>query len=371
MNKEQKNRFINDAFAATMSKQRSILKMMQPQDLRMADVYFGLIEEFEDRLDTELAEFRYSDYDKVIELVLDDINLDDYRVLFKDRVELRMSLIRTTYLYRRWCIMNDLPSKIDISRSRQVQLMKGSYTVVYSPEHLQEIMDERLDPVDLGTADLCCRGAAWLSYIGMTEDEMVVVSADVFDFDSKHVCVVRDGKQIQIPLPNQSIDCLKALSKLDSFRSFRKNYRGGSAEFKRVDSTAILRGVDTGRGREKIRKRRNVSKIIVNNIFARQRRDGALQQLSYLNLMKCGFFYRAYEDECSQKCDSIYKLDESQLGWEHARAVKRFRFKELDRLLETLLKSAASENDAVKERYWRNSIEKEYTLWKQLVELKK
>ena len=376
MRKEQKNKFINDAFAAVMSKEHSFLDRLEPQDLRMADIYFGLIEEFEDRLVTELAELRYVDYDKVIELVLDDINLDDYKVLFKDRAELRMSLVRTTYLYRRWCLRNGFPARDDISRSKQVRIMKGSYTVVRSPEHLQAILDEHLDPIEYGTADLCCRGAAWLSYIGMTEDEVVTVAADAFHFKDKYVEVMRGETPIQIPLPEQSLGCLSALGRLDTFQSYRKSYKEGKAEFKRVESEAIIRGVDTGRGRRIIGKRKDASKVVINNIFTRHRKDGGLQQLGYLNLLRCGFFYRAYKEEQSKgEMDSIYQLEESQLGWETNRTVKRFRIKELDRLLEMLLASASAkideDNAGTKERYWRNSIGKEYTLWKQLVELKK
>lgn len=379
MKKEQKNRFINEAFATIGTESHSILKKLEFKDLRMADLYFRLVEDYEDRLQTELAEFRFQDYDKMVECVMDEIELSDYAELFRDKSDLKVSFVRTTYLYSRWCRSNKLPARDDISRSREVKLMKYQSTIVKSPEHLQLILNLHLDPVEMGSADLCCRGAAWLSYAGLTEDEVVNTSADDIDFQRGILSVKRNGSYVAIKLPKQSIPCLAKLAVLDSFRSYRKIYkdidaRKSGVEYKRVDSSSIIRGVDTGRGREKLSKRANASKLIINNIFNRHKRGGALESLTHPNLWKCGFFYRAYLEE-KQSGGAIFRLDESQLGWERDRSVKRFNLTELDQMLELQIQAASAitskRNAGFKERYWRNTIYNEYSIWKQSVETKK
>lgn len=372
MKKEQKSKFVNEAFVAVTTGGGSIFSTLEPRDLRMAEVYFRILEKYEVEYRCELAEFRYYIFDEVVGNAVKEIDIDQYKELFADERELRMSFIRVVFIYNRWCRKNKLPAKEDITRSAQVKIMKLEKTAIKSPKNLQSIFDSRLDPIEKNTADLCCRGAAWLAYAGLTEDEIVEIPASDFNLSDKSLCVFRSGLPTKIYLPEESIQCFQALATLDHFESYRSIYKGGKTTFKRVDSKAIIRGVDTGRSaRTKVKQRDNSSKIVLNNIFTRQKKVGGLELLSYNNLMRNGVFYRAYLEEVARGPGKWYQLGESHLGWEDKRSVKRFRIKELDKLLAFELVSAkkmkTKENAGLKERYWRNVIYKEYSLWKQAV----
>lgn len=372
MKREQKSKFINEAFVAATAGGGAIFSTLEPRDLRMAEVYFQVVEKYETEYQCELAEFRYHSFDEVVDKALAEIDLNQYRELFADERELRISFVRVAFAYNRWCRRNKLPAKEDITRSSQVKIMRLEKKAIKSPEHLQSIFDSQLDPIEKSTADLCCRGAAWLAYAGLTEDEIVEIPVDDFNLPDKSLCVFRAGIPTKIYLPAESIPCFQALATLDHFESYRSIYKGGKTTFKRVDSKSIIRGVDTGRSaRTKVKQRDNSSKIVLNNIFTRQKKAGGLELLTYNNLMRNGFFYRAYLEEVARGPGEWYQLGESQLGWEDKRSVKRFRVKELDKLLAFELASVkemkTKENAGLKERYWRNVIYKEYSLWKQAV----
>lgn len=378
MKREQKVKFINESFAAIMDEKRpeySVAKRLEPRDLRMVDIYFDIISKYEDRFGVDVAEMRYVDYDKMIEEIVEDFDVKRYSELFANKHELRLSLVRTTFLYNRWCRRNKLPAKDNISRSTQVKKMKLEYEIIRSPKHLQELLDKALDEEKKCTADLCCRGAAWLSYAGLTEAEVVSLTEKDINFQDKSVCVFRDGFPRKIRLFDEGMESLVFLSKLDTFDSYRIRYKNKKTKYKRMDSDSIIRGVDTGRSaRTKISMKERSNSIILANIFNRHRSGGKLEQLTYNNLWKCGYFFRAYmEEQARGPAESIYNLDESQLGWDDKRAVRRFRLNTLDDMLREELAAAAivkdKEKAGARERYWRNSIFKEYVAWKSVARL--
>lgn len=378
MRREQKTRFVNESFATLMDEKGSafsVSKRLELRDLRMADIYFDLISDYEDRFGAELAEMRYVDYDTMVEEIVEKIDIEKYPELFADKHQLRLSLVRTTFLYNRWCRRNKLPAKDNITRSTQVKKMKLEYEIIRSPAHLQEMLDKALDEEKKCTADLCCRGAAWLAYAGLTEEEVVTITAKDINFRDKSLCVFRDGFPRKIRLFDEGMESLSLLAKLTAFDSYRKSYKDKKTEFKRVNSDSIIRGVDTGRSaRSKISKKQRSNSIILANIFNRQRSGGKLEPLTYKNLWKCGYFYRAYlEERARGPVDSIYELDKSQLGWDNARSVKRFRLIALDEMLQEELAAALEVTDSKeagnRERYWRNTIFKEYAAWKSVARL--
>ena len=76
MKREQKSKFINEAFVAATAGGGAIFSTLEPRDLRMAEVYFQVVEKYETEYQCELAEFRYHIFDEMVDKVLAEIDLN-------------------------------------------------------------------------------------------------------------------------------------------------------------------------------------------------------------------------------------------------------------------------------------------------------
>lgn len=215
--------------------------------------------------------------------------------------------------YTRWCVANRIPGAKDGMKDVTYEDTEQYKThMVGSPSHLKEVLDEVCNPPSEHFVNVIYRGALWLAFMGISEEQAVQIKTA--DVDLFHKTVTVDGNSYLMFY--ESFEDFEVLCNNTSFvYDISKN--GKKKETKRSDGDLLLRGIPLGRQANPQnltpkKMARNLS-LKINNQFRAQRELGKTNySLSYWYVWVSGKYYRRYEQE---KYDKIHNIKRRPLQY--------------------------------------------------------
>lgn len=305
----------------------------------------------------DVAEMSFASLNRAIERSADDI-----ATLYTDidGISLRMMIADVIYKYNKWCRKNGIPASGLITQCQWVAAAKASSWMIASPRHLAQILNDTLDPESEQTADLCIRGVVWLTYAGLTRDEILNLSTSAFRASSMSVTVQRDGVDVKVKIPREGVPSLRMLVTLDSFVSYHPSSEEGIVILPRYNSDRLVRGAARVR-KSSLNPMPTNSVVFINNAFSRWRGADNID-LSYEKVYRCGFYHRAYSIETA----GAPITERNQVFGRNVRITKEFMNEELERLVDIRLGESGEggNKSAARRQHWRKKVYNEYLLWK-------
>lgn len=237
----------------------------------------------------------------------------------------RTSTARSVMLreYAKWCIKNHVDGACSALLEEGIESVETMRKqTVKNPLHLQRYLDSICDPEGMETADNTLRCFYWMAYGGMSEEDILKVTA--LDVDLRKM-VIRFGDE-EYPIYRESISAFQNCMELTEFRYNHPNYSDGVVVYKpRAEGDTLLRGI-----------RANPSVTSIRSELSRRSKrcieSGKTDmKLSYYRVWISGMFYRAYEmelagvpvsfDDLASKfmAGKTYKLDSgrNKIGAKH------------------------------------------------------
>ena len=242
------------------------------------EVAFSRLAEIEREKGMDVCEFQVSD----IADALPSISSSSYASM--------TSTIRVIKDYATWCKTKGISNvNTELCEIKPASiggcLEETDQGYVSCPAHLQRVLESVFDPEDDQTMDLVYRGVFWLSYSGVSEDDIYSVRTGDVDLERSRI---RVGKY-NLPIYPESKRVFQNLIMLNAFLSRHPGYP--DKIMKRVDGDILLRGLKA-----------NASIIttrgILSHTFAAARKSGkTASKLSISRAWTSGVFYRLYEME--------------------------------------------------------------------------
>ena len=153
--------------------------------------------------------------------------------------------------------------------------------MVASPAHLKLVMDQVLDPPEMGTPDCIYRVYLWLAFAGVPRDRATLVTVDEVDFYLMQIH--HDGRDYRI-YP-EGLAEIHRLCESDSLVSIHRN-PDYERPRPRIEGNQLLRGVSLSQSQ--------VDAICKN---LSKRLDKTKWALTYENMQACGLYFEKYEQE--------------------------------------------------------------------------
>lgn len=142
--------------------------------------------------------------------------------------------------YVSWCVNSGVPGASGAIFGVKVDgLSSVRQKTVSGPEHLQRCLDSFLAPESDVTADNVIRGYCWLSFSGMTDDEIIKVRTKDVDLEAFVVC---SGERA-FPLYKEAVPCIRVLREMSCFKYFHEGYENEFTWRVRPDGDKLLRGL--------------------------------------------------------------------------------------------------------------------------------
>ena len=241
MNREKKLQFLGDVYQ-NKAQTGGVKVTMSGRDLMLVVRCIDEMEELEEHWGSDIAEQAYTVTNSAVEIIADNMKNKNLFTGFNTDYQLCVAIATVLFLYNRWCRDNGYPATEDITRGKWIREARGIMWVVRDPEHLQSLLDEVLLSEDSISSDLVTRGVAWLSYVGMSNLELLNASCSDFNLESKTISVRRGDDIVHLRIPDEGIKSLSLLSSLDYFIRYTDHYHKGSAKVPRTNSDRLLRG---------------------------------------------------------------------------------------------------------------------------------
>jgi len=367
MNQDRKTRFIDEIYDTGWKVAPST------KEIRLADRFFQYIVTYENVWGADVAEQSKSVVDSVIEATGDAFSGE-----FGGNSNLaRMSVARTLYLYNRWCRSNKIYANPEITKCHYARIAKASTWVLRSPADLQTVLDRVAMPESAIPADLFRRGVAWLSYIGMSRDEIVMTDAGDYDEQLMIIRGHRNGVETVFHVPIESKACFSTLASTDVFTDYSN--KDGQMQAMRVDGSALIRPAVRGKRRLKksdaeigqtTAQRGGMPKdpaVFVNNALYGLQKHLKGFDLSYTTLYKNGFYYRAWLEEERLPVRERF-APKADILKGPVRISEREHVAELDKMVSEYLANTKimsnHPNVDREQREWRRKLYNDYLLWR-------
>lgn len=191
--------------------------------------------------------------------------------------------VRHLRAYVEWCkSFREVSDSIFTMRFREIETIRKYY--VSGPLHLQTCMNAFFRKEDENTIDNVYRTYLWLAFMGVREDDAIMVTSDCLDFSDQSLIFMDRRYTIY----KESVECLKSAAFSSSFKVVHPGYTKDSFQ-DRADGSALLRGIKTSGGVGE-----NRCKILMKRRDSKDPRSGLL---TYRRLLKSGTFYRVFERE--------------------------------------------------------------------------
>lgn len=201
--------------------------------------------------------------------------------------------------YAKWCMAMGVPGACDGLMHVSVDAAGENamrHQTVSSPEHLQRVLDDIMDPESEETVDLIYRGFCWLTYGGMPHECIYTATAQDVDFARMQVryrlpSIEDDTVEIErfARLYRESLVSIGAAATLSSFIYRHPLYEPSRRE--RYPGDELLRGFKAPPGA-------NTLDVLINRRNASALKEGRTDvRISYQRLRLSGVFYRTYEIE--------------------------------------------------------------------------
>ena len=262
-NEEFKNRFINEC--------------TNHNNLQRTQRIFRLSEQFESGFGKDLCIMSDDELREALEEVTGarlGTQTADYTILRK---------------YFKWCKDNGIVNaRSDVAIVGDANHNKLYDSMVDSPELLEEYLNVVFSPIGDCKPDNIYRGYFWLSFMGVKEDEMRMVTSG--DVNLKRMVVRLNGREY--PIYRESVQLFRFLCTASSFVCDRVVYE---VITERDYGDQLLRGTRKNSGVNVESIRRMASK----RVEAATSSTGKNIPLRYKALRLSGFFYRIYVDEMS------------------------------------------------------------------------
>lgn len=197
----------------------------------------------------------------------------------------RLMLANVINSYYRWCIANNVPDAVE-HKPIPMELVNevSDELLIFSPAHLQTIMDKVFDPESDGTVDNAYRCFLWMAYAGLSIESAVALKEENFLLQSFQVSI---NDEIGVLYP-QAIPCLQNCINMKQFTYKHPNYPSVMKD--RVPGDYILRGT---RGAYNDMDRVTIT---FRTILARRCKQSGVN-LTYNSCYYNGLYYRIHESE--------------------------------------------------------------------------
>lgn len=205
------------------------------------------------------------------------------------RVRSRWQRIIIFQKYVKWCIVNKVNGACDgMLKVDNVGLGKVRTQMIANPTQLQVYLDVICDPESEQTTDNVYRCFYWMSYSGMSEDE--ILAARITDVDFENM-IIRSGHN-EYEIYRESLPAFKNVVTLTEFVYKHPNYPPDKiVKRNRVPGSTLIRGI-----------RSTISAPAIRVELSRRSKDAVDEgltdkQLSHNRVWLSGLFYRMHQRE--------------------------------------------------------------------------
>lgn len=314
-------------------------------------LYMDIIERYENSWGCSILKRSASEIDTMIHTEAQLIDTSECCEQFSE-FDIEVSFTKAVVMYMNWNKATGICKAIGPTMYglRLMTTVHFCLSLVNSPEHLQKLLNDKLDPESDGTADCRTRGIAWLAYSGLTPSEVFGLRSGDLDIDGKTVTVIRDSKPVKVSLPRLAIPSLSFLASSNSFSYVHPNY--GRTSKRRMDGDLLVRGADTSMSSKEAYSTTSGHKKLLTSVFRKWRMDKlSAREMRFYSLFVDGAYYRAELQE-----QSLCRADVAPETLDAIRlALRQIQNGELG--YETL-----RSEDSQRILRWR--ISKDYRLWK-------
>ena len=265
-NEELKTRFIN---SYTNSSQRRYNCL----------ILFNKLQEYEEKWQADVCTWGEEELDSVIDKILG---------LRLKGSESRLVALKT---YAKWCLENNFPNAKDsLINLKYSGIRKMRQEMVRDPSQLQDYLNIIFYPESRNTMDNVFRCFYWFAYSGCSEGDVMSITADDIDLQSKIIRIKKESLIEEYPIYEESIPALESCITSTSFVYIHPNY-SKDIDRDRVGGNQLLRGIktETTLSRARIEISRRSKKAV-------DKKETDLH-LSYFRVWLSGVFYRTYELE--------------------------------------------------------------------------
>jgi len=189
--------------------------------------------------------------------------------------------------YYAWCLENGVPGAVEHKPlPAEVYQDVNDDLMIFSPGHLQSLLDRMFDPESEETVDNVYRCFYWMAYCGLDKNSIVRLKSEHINLRSFMASI--NGIDVQIY--QQAVPCLRNCVELHQFLYKHPGYSKPIMR-DRVPGDYILRGV---RGAYDDPDK---AFLALKTTLSRYRAKHPDIRVSYMSCFYCGLFYRMREYE--------------------------------------------------------------------------
>ena len=188
--------------------------------------------------------------------------------------------------YYKWCVETDVPGAVEHEPVKQEVIdAVNADLLIFSPAHLQSILDKIFDPEADGTVDNTYRCFYWMAYAGLSTESIMMLKPEHFDLKSFLVSVNGEHGILY----RQAILCIENCISIPQFLYEHPLYANQVMK-DRIPGDYVLRGI-RGTYDDPARYYKSLS------ITLSRRVNASGTNLSYHSCYYGGLFYRIHEQE--------------------------------------------------------------------------